>query len=69
MSNDFQQFLTFSQELFSIGRWLELRDRGQTISLWHGMNMYKNIKQVIKITREYVQIKTCFTPTGIENPI
>ena len=26
------------------------------------MDMYKNIKQDIKITRDYVQIKTIFTP-------
>ena len=30
----------------------------QSISIWHGMNMYKNIKQYIKITLDYVQIKT-----------
>ena len=26
------------------------------------MGMYKNIKQDVKITRDYVQIKTIFTP-------
>ena len=30
------------------------------MSIWHGMDMYKNIEQYIKITRDYVQIKTIF---------
>ena len=29
------------------------------------MNMYKNIKQNIKITRDYVQIKTFFYPKQV----
>ena len=33
------------------------------------MDMYKNIKQDIKITRDYVQIKTIFTPKYIETLI
>ena len=33
------------------------------------MDVYKNIKQDIKITRDYVQIKTIFTPKYIENLI
>ena len=33
------------------------------------MGMYKNIEQDIKITRDYVQIKTIFTPEYIENLI
>ena len=33
------------------------------------MNMYKNNKQDIKITRDFVQIEKFFTPTGIENHI
>ena len=31
------------------------------------MDRYKNIKQYIKITRDYVQIKTIFTPKYIDN--
>ena len=31
------------------------------------MDVYKNIKHDIKITRDYVQIKTIFTPKYVEN--